>query len=260
MKCSKCNSENILETDIETYCGDCGLVIDSNPIRFYINPDKDNMVLYSGRSIKISNRMLRLKTIDKWNRSSKSVNEINFLKELSYLSRIVKAPDNIYKDAVKIYHKSEILKKYGIVKHKALACLYLAYQINHSTLFVRQVDDIKINDVFKYIRKVALELNIKINYSTPMTFLPQFCAALGLSREDTELCKKYAEIAMEINPNRGPSLIAAGAIYTVVKLKNIKDIKMSDISNVCKRYDIQIREVYNDLLHSGKILRIQNNE
>jgi transcription initiation factor TFIIIB Brf1 subunit/transcription initiation factor TFIIB len=86
--------------------------------------------------------------------------------------------------------------------------------------------------------------SINLSISSPSTFIERFCSKLAISLDLTYLCKFVAaKIEKDglLPDDNTPQSVAAGIIYSVVRMKNL-DISKSEIRRVCNVSEVTINK------------------
>tara|TARA_B110000977_G_C11086554_1_gene494913 strand:- start:804 stop:2000 length:1197 start_codon:yes stop_codon:yes gene_type:complete len=89
---------------------------------------------------------------------------------------------------------------------------------------------------------------IKLNKTTPLSFIERYCSKLNINHELTKLCKFIAHKIDNGNliPENTPHSIAGGIIYFVSQVCNL-NIPKSTINNISKISEVTINKCYKKL-------------
>ena len=89
---------------------------------------------------------------------------------------------------------------------------------------------------------------IKLNKTTPLSFIERYCSKLNINNELTNLCKFIANKIETLNliPENTPHSIAGGIIYFVSQNCNL-NIQKNVINNVSKISEVTINKCYKKL-------------
>lgn len=102
------------------------------------------------------------------------------------------------------------------------------------------INDIEHNDTDNNV--------IKLNKTTPLTFIERYCSKLNINSELTKLCKFIANKIEQNNliPENTPHSIAGGIIYFVSQICNL-NISKAMINNISKISEVTINKCYKKL-------------
>ena len=89
---------------------------------------------------------------------------------------------------------------------------------------------------------------IKLNKTTPLSFIERYCSKLNINNELTKLCKFIATKIEKNNliPENTPHSISAGIIYFVSQYCNL-NISKSTINNISKISEVTINKCFKKL-------------
>ncbi len=278
-KCPECNSEKLIRDyeKAELYCGNCGLVIEEGiidlgpewrafdfeqvsqrarvgaPMTYRIH-DKGLSTLIDGKTLTSSKGQHKLRL---WNQRMNITNtsERSFVFALSEMDRMASAlglPTDIREAAAVIYRKA--MKK-GLIRGRSIegitsAILYIVcrqYGVPRTLDEMEKISKVSQKEISRAYRFLSRELNIKLQPTSPIGFVPRFCSKLGL---DGEVEAKAIEIIKEatkkeLTNGRGPIGIAAAAIYIAAILcgKHKTQKEVSDVTGVT---EVTIRNRYKE--------------
>ncbi len=281
-KCADCGSQEF-ETgqDGYTYCVMCGLVQQAQVIdygqdwRSYEDGSgqenertgaaKDILQhdygitteispVMSGMSSKQKGKWGRLKHIDNRGRIRNSTerNLATALTELKRISSRMSLPKATQKEAAFIYRKAveKKLIRGRSIEGVVAASIYAACRLHQNP---RTLDDVgrhsrtgrkEIGRTFRFLKR---QLTLTIGLSNPSDYIPRFCSELKVPKEiELEASRILATVGAEAMISRGPTGIAAAAIYLAAK-KHQKDRTQSEVAQVAGVTEVTIRNRYKEL-------------
>ena len=210
-----------------------------------------------GKSIPTRNRA-QLFRLRKWQRRIHIADgtERNLsiaLSELNRLSSQLNVPRNVRETAAMIYRKAffKKLSRGRTIEGIVAASLYAACrQLNVPRTLneIAKHTDLTRKKIGKAYRHISLELNLKLLPTSPLDYISRFCSILQLN---SDVQNKAIEIIndsikMEITSGRGPTGIAAAAIYIASVLCDEKTTQR-DISEVAGVTEVTIRNRYKEM-------------
>jgi transcription initiation factor TFIIB len=175
------------------------------------------------------------------------------LGELDRVSSTLNIPRSVRENAAYHYRKAaerNLIRGRSIEGVVAAAVYIACRQANiPRTLdeFV-EVSNVSKKQIGKNYRFLSRELNIKLNPTSPVDYIPRFASKLGLSGEVESNAILIIQKAKEkgLNSGKGPTGLAAAALYIASVLagerKTQRDI--AEISNVT---EVTIRNRYKEL-------------
>ncbi|MFA5176265.1 MAG: transcription initiation factor IIB [Candidatus Nanoarchaeia archaeon] len=283
-KCPECGSNNLsIEKDRgEVICRDCGLVIEEKMVDFGQEwrefEDKAESRRRTGQALtytkydkglgtsigqtgdifqlggKERNKFFRLR---KWQYRVSTAIERNLklaLAELKRVSSFLKLPKSVDEEAARIYHMAV---QRGLVRGRSMesvvaGALYAACRRNEVPRTLDELSEasgIEKKEVGRTYRFITRELGIRILPSDPVDYLPRFVSALKLSADAqskaVELLQKATKA--ELTSGRGPTGIAAAALYVAALLNNEKRTQR-EVADVAGVTEVTIRNRYKELL------------
>ena len=282
-ECPECHSRDlVLDPErAELYCNECGLVIEEDivdlgpewrafdfeqvskrarvgaPMTYRIH-DKglSTLIDWSATEGKaISSEQHRLK---KWQQRMHVTNtsERSFVFALSEMDRMASAlglPTNIRETAAMLYRKA--MKK-GLIRGRSIegittAILYIACRLHgvpRTLDEMAEVSRVSQKEISRSYRFLSRELDLKLQPTSPIDFVPRFCSKLGLDGEveakAIEIIKEAQE--KELTNGRGPIGIAAAAIYIAAILCG-KHKTQKEVSEATGVTEVTIRNRYKEL-------------
>lgn len=282
--CSDCGGSNF-ETDLQGFqsCSDCGLVVekavlDHRPARNFNEDGKSNE--HHGRPVnefehesltteigstykggdgltlssKDKSKWDRLKRLDNRGRirDGKERNLATALTELKRISSRMTLPNDVAKDAARIYRDAVNAKliRGRSIEGVVAASLYAACRIHNNP---RTLDDIgrhsrtgrkEIGRTYRFIKK---ELSLEIGLANPSDYIPRFCSELSVGQKiQTEAHTILTLVGSGAMVSRGPTGIAAAAIYLAAKRQG-DERTQSDVAKVAGVTEVTIRNRYKEL-------------
>lgn len=288
--CPECGGQIIRDEDHgETACEECGLVLEGEALdhgpewrTFYgeekaeksrvgapITPLKHDRGLSTtigwkntdgyGNTLSSNQRkkISRLRTWDERFRTSDS-HDRNLKQAFSEISRMASAlgiAKPIRETASVLYRRAveENLLPGRSIEAIATASLYAAAR-QHDTprtlvelSTVSRVEKIRIQRGYRYLSQ---ELDLRIEPTDPLQYVPQFASALEVSDEGERLARELLEVAKTQNVYSGksPAGLAAAALYAATHLTNeaLTQAMVSDVAHVTR---VTIRNRYQELLN-----------
>ncbi|MEM1577730.1 MAG: TFIIB-type zinc ribbon-containing protein [Candidatus Pacearchaeota archaeon] len=284
-KCPECGSTNLIfdEARGEFICGDCGLVIEQH----YIERGKEwrefedgkrhgrtgspislqkfdlglgttvgkNIDLYKLSTETKTRRFFRLK---KWQERVGASIERNLRLAIAELTRIasyLNLPNSIRDEAARIYNL--VLQK-GLIRGRNIesivaACIYAAcrnFGSPRTLSEIAEATNIEKKEIGRTHRFIMRRIDIKIKPSDAKDYIIRFSSLLKLSpktQKDALKILKKAEKA-ELTSGRGPSGIAAAALYISSLLNNEKKTQR-EIADIVGVTEVTIRNRYKELVN-----------
>jgi transcription initiation factor TFIIB len=271
----------------EIICTECGLVVDQNlvdtgpewrafdseqiikrsrtgaPMTYLIHDKGLSTVIdwrdqdSSGRAIPSKNRA-QLFRIRRWQQrirvsNAKERNLAIALTELNKVSSKLSLPKNVRETAAVIYRRA--VDK-GLIRGRSIDGVAAAtvYAACRQCKVPRTLDEIaeatrmdrkEIGRVYRYICR---ELEINLNPTTPIDYIPRFCSELNLNKDvqskAVEILSKVMD--MQITSGRGPMGVSAAAIYIASVLVGERRTQQ-EISNVAGVTEVTIRNRYKEI-------------
>ncbi len=284
-KCPECGSQNLWHNSEkgEVICRDCGLVIEDNQVEFdqewrefdaeaaarkrrtgapmsYTQFDQGLGTdvgrkgdLYS-MGVKDKNKFFRLR---KWQQRISTAIERNLklaLAELKRVSSYLKLPRSVEEEASRIY---TLAVQKGLVRGRSMesvvaGALYAAcrrHDVPRTLDELSEASGIEKKEIGRTYRFITRELGIKILPSNPADYIARFASALNLSAETQSKSVDIIESAqdIELTSGRGPTGIAAAALYVAALINNEKRTQR-EVADVAGVTEVTIRNRYKELL------------
>ena len=284
-KCPDCGSIDLIvnKEKGEIVCRHCGLVIEDKMVDFsqewrefdaeeaskkrrtgapitYTKYDqglgtdigqKGDLYKLAGKS---RNKFFRLR---KWQYRISTAIERNLKLALAELKRVasyLKLPKSVEEEAARIY---TLAVQRGLVRGRSMesvvsGALYAAcrrHEIPRTLDELSEASGIDKKEIGRTYRFVTRELGIRILPSNPVDYLPRFASALKLSPETQSKAVEILQMAQEeeLTSGRGPTGIAAAALYVAALLNNEKKTQR-EVADVAGITEVTIRNRYKELI------------
>lgn len=288
-KCPECGGINLNwnKERGEIICKDCGLVIEEKMVDFtqewrefdsedgdrrragapmtYTQYDhglgtevgqKADLFKLGGRD---RNKFFRLR---KWQYRISTAIERNLklaLAELKRVSSYLKLPKSVEEESARIY---TLAVQRGLVRGRSMesvvaGALYAAcrrHDVPRTLDELSDVSGIEKKEIGRTYRFVTRELGITILPSNPADYIARFASSLKLSAETQSNAIEILEQAQkaELTSGRGPTGIAAAALYVSALLHNEKRTQR-EVADVAGVTEVTIRNRYKELLDELKL-------
>lgn len=275
-KCPGCGS-NVITENRETYCADCGLIIQENIIdlghewRAY-DEEQSSKRTRTGppMTYQIYDRGLGLPHSfpTRTNTGVKSTNEKNLTFALSEIGRMASAlglPENIRESASLLYREAmnKKLLKGRSIEEITSAILYIVcrqYKIPRTLKEIKEVSWVKKKKISKTKNFLLRELELKIPPAFPCDFVFRFCSLLDLSIETKlkalEITEKISELR---NNGESPIGTAAAAIDIAAELNNERCLQ-KEIAAIARVAGVTIHDRRAEILEQLEISNISETE
>ncbi|MBS3107958.1 transcription initiation factor IIB [Candidatus Woesearchaeota archaeon] len=284
-KCPDCGSINlILHKDKgEVICKDCGLVIEDRMVDFgqewrEFDADQATKKRRTGAPItwtkydqglgtdvgqkgdlyklagKSRNKFFRLR---KWQYRISTAIERNLKLALSELKRVasfLKLPKSVEEEAARIY---TLAVQRGLVRGRSMesvvaGALYAAcrrHEVPRTLDELSESSGIDKKEIGRTYRFITRELGIRILPSNPVDYLPRFASSLKLSAETQSRAVEILQLAQksELTSGRGPTGIAAAALYVAALINNEKRTQR-EVADIAGITEVTIRNRYKELI------------
>jgi transcription initiation factor TFIIB len=289
-QCPECGSSNITisKDKGEVICRDCGFVVEEKMIDFgqewrEFDDDSAGKRRRAGAPISVTkfdggigtdvgdkkdvyqlsakgkNKFFRLR---KWQHRISTAIERNLklaLAELKRVSSYLKLPQAVEKEAATIYTKAV---QNGLVRGRSMesvvaGALYAScrrFEIPRTLDELSEASGIDKKEVGRTYRFITRELGIRILPSNPIDYLPRFVSALKLGPETQSKAVEILDEAKkaELTSGRGPTGIAAAALYVAALMNNEKRTQR-EVADVAGVTEVTIRNRYKELLKELKL-------
>ncbi len=284
-RCPECGSLNLHHNKEkgEVICRDCGLVIEDKMVDFdqewrefdseaaarkrrtgapmtYTQFDqglgtdvgrKADLYKFGGKA---KNKFFRLR---KWQQRISTAIERNLklaLSELKRVSSFLRLPSSVEEEASRIY---TLAVQKGLVRGRSMesvvsGALYAAcrrHDVPRTLDELSEASNIEKKEIGRTYRFITRELGIKILPSNPADYIARFASALKLTAETQSRSVEIIEEAqaVELTSGRGPTGIAAAALY-VAALINGEKRTQREVADVAGVTEVTIRNRYKELL------------
>jgi transcription initiation factor TFIIB len=211
-----------------------------------------------GKSIspKMKAEVYRLRKWHVRTRTNKSIdrNLAYAMNELDRFSSQLNLSKDIKESAAHVYRKMAIknLIRGRSIEAMLIASIYLSCRMNHipktldDFLEFAMVDKKKIARCY---RLIISELKINIGVSSPITFIPRFCASLNLSGRTQNRAAELLKLAKKYNITAGkaPTGLAGAALY-VAAIQEGERRTQKEISLAAGVTEATIRNRYKELI------------
>jgi transcription initiation factor TFIIB len=289
-KCPECGSTNLAvqKERGEAICRDCGLVLEDKMIDFgrdwrEFEDDSGGSKRRTGAPLSVTkadlgmgtdvgqksdvyqlsakgkNKFIRLR---KWQHRISTAIERNLklaLAELKRVSSYLKLPKAVEEEAAVIY--TQAVQK-GLVRGRSMesvvaGSLYAScrrHEVPRTLDELSEASGIDKKEVGRTYRFITRELGIRILPSNPIDYLPRFVTALKLSAETQSRAVDILNEAKkaELTSGRGPTGIAAAALYVAALMNNEKRTQR-EVADVAGVTEVTIRNRYKELLRELKL-------
>ncbi|WP_414838323.1 transcription initiation factor IIB [Candidatus Nanosalina sp. VS9-1] len=276
--CPECGSSRFEEIEGETYCMNCGTVVDTDRIdttREYRAFDSESTqkkervgstITYTkadkGMSTKIgeTNELNKVSgrkrgqyyRMKKWDSRSDS-REDSLQKGLSIIDRLtyeLNLPKSVKEEAGRLYEKAseEDLIKGKSREASVAAILYLvarSHEVPRTQKEIGEATKVKQRKMNKTYRDLARELDLDIRPADPKNFIPRYASEVGLSGEASARARKIVKEAMDkgVTSGRSPSSVSSAALYIGALLEGDK-VTQKEVAEVAGVTQTTVRKTY----------------
>ncbi|MCK4731673.1 MAG: transcription initiation factor IIB, partial [Methanophagales archaeon] len=275
-ECPECGSKSLVRDydRAEIFCADCGLVITENivdlgpewrkfdseqkskrartgaPMTYRIHDKGLSTIVSPGPGMSLGGYKLQ-----KWQQRTHiaSTSERSFVSALTEIDRMASAlrlPMNIREQASMLYRKAmkKRLTRGRSIESITSALLYITcrqYGVPRTLEEITEISRVGKKEISRAYRFLLRELDLKIEPSSPVDFVPRFCSELNLDGDVKSkaiaIIKKAKEAGLTNGP--GPIGIAAGAIYMAALISG-KHCTQKKVSNVTGVTEVTVRNRY----------------
>ncbi|RZN44770.1 transcription initiation factor IIB [archaeon] len=173
--------------------------------------------------------------------------------ELDRLSSHLSLPRSIREAAAMIYRRAveENLIRGRSIESVTAACLYAACRQRGVPRTLEEIAEharVDKKEIGRSYRFIVKELNIRINPTNPIDYIPRFASELGLSSTVQQRAIEILEqaIHMGLTSGRGPMGVAAAALY-IASIEKGERRTQRDVSEVAKVTEVTVRNRYKEL-------------
>lgn len=294
--CSECGSTNVKQDEMhgEQYCGDCGLVLESDSIdagpewRAFDSSERDsksrvgapttqalhdkgltttidwkNQDAY-GKTISANKRsqMVRLR---KWQERirTKDAGERNLQFALSEIDRMASGlglPRAVRETASVIYRKalSEDLIRGRSIEGVATAALYAACRqegLPRSLEEITKFSRVERKEVGRTYRYIAKELSLELRPVNPKQYVPRFCSRLGVSERVQQRAMEIIDVTASKGLLSGKAPTGfAAAAIYAAALLCNEKRTQKEVAEVAQVTEVTIRNRYQEQIEALDIL------
>ncbi|MEK6869792.1 MAG: hypothetical protein AABX74_06150, partial [Nanoarchaeota archaeon] len=205
------------------------------------------------------NKFFRLR---KWQYRISTAIERNLklaLAELKRVSSYLKLPKSVEEESARIY---TLAVQRGLVRGRSMesvvaGALYAAcrrHDVPRTLDELSEASGIEKKEIGRTYRFVTRELGITILPSNPADYIARFASSLKLNAETQSNAIEILERAQkaELTSGRGPTGIAAAALYVAALLHNEKRTQR-EVADVAGVTEVTIRNRYKELLDELKL-------
>jgi transcription initiation factor TFIIB len=184
---------------------------------------------------------------------------------ITVISHNAGIPKMIIEDATRFHKKISEAKTFRGLNRDGIiaASIYISCRVNNFPRTPKEIADIFNLDntsATKGCKNALAIINeiehndtsnsdiIKLNKTTPLSFIDRYCSKLNINNELTNLCKFIAHKIEKMNliPENTPHSIAGGIIYFVSQVCNLNINKLL-INNISKISEVTINKCYKKL-------------
>jgi transcription initiation factor TFIIB len=210
-------------------------------------------------------RKAQLYRLRKWQRRSRMSDSVQrnlsiALPELDRMCAYMNIPNNIKEECAMWYRKA-VTK--GLVRGRSIesvvaAIIYLVSRKHHLPKTLEELADasgVKKKDIGRSYRFACRRLGLRMPIATPMDYVPRFASELGLSGETEAKAIEILQKAREkgVTSGRGPTGVAAAAIYLAGKLTNDKKTQKGIAGKLAGVTEVTIRNRYEEIARELEI-------
>ncbi len=204
-------------------------------------------------------RKAQLYRLRKWQRRSRMSDSFQrnlsiALPELDRMCAYLSITGNIKEECAMWYRKavSKGLVRGRSIESVVAAVIYLIsrqHQLPKTLDELEEASGVKRKDIGRSYRFLCRKLDIKMPIATPMDYVPRFASELGLSGETEAKAIEILEEARVkgIISGRGPTGVAAAAIYLAAKITNDKQTQKGIAGKLVGVTEVTIRNRYEEL-------------
>lgn len=276
--CPNCGSNKSRRSTSETYCAECGQVIDDESIdsteeyRVFDESDKDrkragSKITYTrhdkgiGSEMGSSGDLQRVSgdrrgqyyRMRKWDQRSKTANETEIFQFTNNLASELALPEAVAEEAGRLCEKAlnENLVKGRNKKAVSASLVYLVARNNEVPRTFSQLNEVvdmdadKLKSTYRYI---ARELDLGIKPVNPIDLVPSFCSSFKVDgsfrAEVRSVIKQARDDGLVVG--RKPASVVGGAMYYVSEKRGL-GITQRTLGSECDVTNVTIRDIFNIL-------------
>lgn len=204
-------------------------------------------------------RRAQLYRLRKWQRRSRMSDSIQrnlsiALPELDRMCAYLNISGSMKEECAMWYRKavSGSLVRGRSIESVVAAVIYLISRQHQIPKTLEELEDasgVKRKDIGRSYRFICRRLRLKMPVATPMDYVPRFASKLGLSGETEAKAIEILEEARRrgIISGRGPTGVAAAAIYLAGKITKDKQTQKGIASRLSGVTEVTIRNRYEEL-------------
>ncbi|MEA1925494.1 MAG: transcription initiation factor IIB [Candidatus Altiarchaeota archaeon] len=204
-------------------------------------------------------RKAQLYRLRKWQRRSRMSSSMQrnlsiALPELDRVCSYLNIPSNLKEECAMWYRRA--VKK-GLVKGRSIECVVAAiiYLISRQHRLPKTLEElegatgVKRKDIGRSYRFICRKLSVKMPVATAIDYVPRFASELGLSGATEAKAIEIVEVARRkgITSGKGPTGVAAAAIYLAGKLTNDRHTQKNIANKLTGVTEVTIRNRYDEL-------------
>lgn len=204
-------------------------------------------------------RKAQLYRLRKWQRRSRMSSSMQrnlsiALPELDRVCSYLNIPNNLKEECAMWYRRA--VKK-GLVKGRSIECVVAAiiYLISRQHRLPKTLEElegatgVKRKDIGRSYRFICRKLSVKMPVATAIDYVPRFASELGLSGATEAKAIEIVEVARRkgITSGKGPTGVAAAAIYLAGKLTNDRHTQKNIANKLTGVTEVTIRNRYDEL-------------
>jgi len=207
-------------------------------------------------------RKAQLYRLRKWQRRSRMSDSTQrnlsiALPELDRMCAFLNISSNLKEEGAMLYRKAV---SNGLVRGRSIesvvsAVIYLVcrqHQLPKTLEELESASGVKRKDIGRSYRFLCRKLDMRMPVTTPMDYVPRFASKLGLSGATEAKAIEILEDAIKkgITSGRGPTGVAAAAIYLAGRLTNDKQTQKEIAGKLSGVTEVTIRNRYEELVNS----------
>lgn len=252
MECPECGSSSFTQGKAETFCKDCGIVVEDEILedkeyRAYTAEEEEKRgrvggaITYTkpdrGISTKMGNRKElynmkgskrgKFSRMRRWHNrieNSRQGKRTGLLQQLRLKISELGLPQNIYEDSARLVTKAqdEDLVKGRRKDNCVAACIYISCKNHEVPRSLKEIcelvesDKSRVADTYRYL---ARELGLQIKPSDPKNFIPRYASELDFGAETQSKARNLIDKGKSKNlfAGKGPKGVVAAALYLACK-------------------------------------------
>ncbi len=210
-------------------------------------------------------RKAQLYRLRKWQKRSRMSDSTQrnlsiALPELDRMCALLNISSNLKEEAAMLYRKAV---SNGLVRGRSIesvvsAIIYLICRQRQLPKTLGELEDasgVKRKDIGRSYRFLCRKLSMKMPVATPIDYVPRFASKLGLSGATEAKAIEILDRARKlgITSGRGPTGVAAAAIYLAGRLTNDKQTQTEIATKLAGVTEVTIRNRYEELVNSLEI-------